>query len=110
MTNPGHDDLLAWRASKPTNYYTPCRPCVRASIAHGVTIRQLSCNELSSFGEVVATEIEPAVQAIERNVSSPNSVPTTNSATISSTSSSTPLMTTQRVRRGVGHARNVTQL
>ena len=68
MANPGRDDLLAWRASRPTNYYTAV-----PGLASELSLRMESrFNEslamtLSSFGEVVATEIEPAVQAIERN-------------------------------------------
>jgi acyl-CoA dehydrogenase len=68
MTNPGRDDLLAWRASKSTNYYAAV-----PSLASELRLRMGSrfndslTTTLSSFGEVVAVEIEPAVQAIERN-------------------------------------------
>ncbi|MGC1238823.1 MAG: acyl-CoA dehydrogenase family protein [Acidimicrobiales bacterium] len=68
MTNPGRDDLLAWRASKPTNYYTAV-PGLESelSLHMGSRLTDALATKLNAFGDVVATEIEPAVQAIERN-------------------------------------------
>jgi acyl-CoA dehydrogenase len=68
VTNPGRDDLLAWRASKPTNYYTAV-PGLESelSLHMGSRLTDALATKLNAFGDVVATEIEPAVQAIERN-------------------------------------------
>jgi acyl-CoA dehydrogenase len=68
VTNPGREDLLAWRASKPTNYYRAV-PALASelSLRMGSRFNDSLMTKLNSFGEVVATEIEPAVQAIERN-------------------------------------------
>jgi acyl-CoA dehydrogenase len=68
MTNPGRDDLLAWRTSKPTNYYAVV-PELESELRQrmGPRFSDSLATSLDSFGEVVATEIEPAVQAIERN-------------------------------------------
>jgi alkylation response protein AidB-like acyl-CoA dehydrogenase len=68
MTNPGRDDLLAWRASKSTNYYAT-NPMLAAELElrMGPRFSDALSSQLNSFGEVVAREIEPAVQAIERN-------------------------------------------
>jgi alkylation response protein AidB-like acyl-CoA dehydrogenase len=68
MTIPGRDDLLAWRASKPANYYEAA-----SGLESELRLRMGPCfsdrlaSDLTRFGKVVATEIEPAVQAIERN-------------------------------------------
>jgi acyl-CoA dehydrogenase len=68
MTNPGRDDLLAWRASRPTNYYAAVPGLAsELSLRMGSRFDDLLAAKLASFGEVVASEIEPAVQAIERN-------------------------------------------
>ncbi len=68
MTNPGRDDLLAWRASKSTNYYA-ANPMLATELQlrMGPRFSDSLATQLNSFGEVVASEIEPAVQAIERN-------------------------------------------
>lgn len=68
MANPGRDDLLAWRASKPTNYYLAVPGLAsELSVRMGSRLSDSLTAQLNSFGEVVATKIEPAVQAIERN-------------------------------------------
>jgi hypothetical protein len=68
MANPGREDLLAWRTSKPTNYFT-ANPILASELTlrMGSRFNDSLASQLSSFGEVVAREIEPAVQAIERN-------------------------------------------
>jgi hypothetical protein len=68
MTNPGRDDLLAWRTSKPTNYYVAV-PELESELRlrMGPRFSDRLASGLISFGEVVATEIEPAVQTVERN-------------------------------------------
>jgi acyl-CoA dehydrogenase len=68
MTNPGRDDLLAWRASKPTNYYAAVPELAsELQLRMGSRFSDSLTTQLNSFGEAVATEIEPAVEAIERN-------------------------------------------
>jgi acyl-CoA dehydrogenase len=68
MENLGRDDLLKWRASKPTNFYTAV-PSLEATIASrmGSKFTDDLKKKLEDFGRVVATEIEPAVQLIEQN-------------------------------------------
>jgi alkylation response protein AidB-like acyl-CoA dehydrogenase len=68
MTNPGRDDLFTWRASKPTNYYEAVPELESELRLHmGRRFSDRLATSLSSFGEVVASEIEPAVQTVERN-------------------------------------------
>jgi acyl-CoA dehydrogenase len=68
MTNPGRDDLLTWKASKPTNYFDAV-PSLSSELQlrMGPKFNNSLKRQLSSFGEAVATQIEPAVQTIERN-------------------------------------------
>jgi hypothetical protein len=68
MANPGREDLLAWRTSKPTNYFT-ANPILASELTlrMGSRFNDSLASQLNSFGEIVATEIEPSVQAIERN-------------------------------------------
>jgi alkylation response protein AidB-like acyl-CoA dehydrogenase len=68
MTNSGRDDLLAWRTSKQTNYHTAV-PGLEAELRlrMGSRVTDSLATKLAAFGEAVATEIEPAVQTIERN-------------------------------------------
>ncbi|MGA7833626.1 MAG: acyl-CoA dehydrogenase family protein [Acidimicrobiales bacterium] len=68
MENAGRDDLLRWRSAKPTNYYTAV-PSLEAALAShmGSRFTDELRKKLGSFGQVVATEIEPAVQLIEQN-------------------------------------------
>lgn len=68
MTNAGRDDLLAWKAAAPTNYY-PAVPGLAAEfeLRMGDRFTPTLASRLNSFGEVVAGEIEPAVQTTERN-------------------------------------------
>lgn len=68
MMNPGRDDLLAWRASKPTNYYVAVPELAEElRLRMGPSYSDRLATDLNSFGEIVATEIESAVQAVERN-------------------------------------------
>jgi alkylation response protein AidB-like acyl-CoA dehydrogenase len=68
MTNPGREDLLAWRASKSTNYYTAVPGLAsELSVRMGSRFTESLAAGLTTFGDVVATQIEPAVQTIERN-------------------------------------------
>jgi alkylation response protein AidB-like acyl-CoA dehydrogenase len=68
MTNPGREDLLAWRDSKSTNYYAAVPGLTsELRLRMGSRFKDSLATQLSSFGDVVATEIEPAVQLIERN-------------------------------------------
>ncbi|MGB7103415.1 MAG: acyl-CoA dehydrogenase family protein [Acidimicrobiales bacterium] len=65
---PGRDDLLAWRATKPINYFDAV-PALATSFDQwmGPKFTPTLWEKLRAFGEVVATEIEPAVQIIEFN-------------------------------------------
>jgi alkylation response protein AidB-like acyl-CoA dehydrogenase len=65
---PGRQDLLAWRASKPTNYFD-ATPTLGASLQEwmGPRFTPDLRTKLKDFGQVVATDIEPAVQIIESN-------------------------------------------
>jgi acyl-CoA dehydrogenase len=65
---PGRDDLLTWRATKPNNYYDAV-PALATSFEQwmGPKFTPALRNKLRAFGEVVATEIEPVVQIIESN-------------------------------------------
>ena len=68
MENPGRDDLLRWRAEKPTNYYVAV-PSLETMLESrmGSRFTDELRKKLDAFGRVVATEIEPAVQLIEQN-------------------------------------------
>ncbi len=68
VTSPGRDDLLAWRASKAPNYYEAV-PALESELRlrMGPRFSDRLASDLRSFGEVVATGIEPAVQEVERN-------------------------------------------
>jgi acyl-CoA dehydrogenase len=63
---PGREDLLKWRASKPSNYFEAA-PALATSLEQwmGPKFTPALRQKLEAFGEVVATEIEPAVQVIE---------------------------------------------
>ncbi len=65
---PGRQDLLAWRDSKPTNYFD-ATPALEASLKEwmGPRCGATLTTKLRDFGQVVATEIEPAVQVVESN-------------------------------------------
>lgn len=68
MENPGRDDLLRWRAEKPTNYYVAVpslETMLESQMGSGFTDELRK--RLDTFGRVVATEIEPAVQLIEQS-------------------------------------------
>jgi hypothetical protein len=68
MENPGQADLLEWRASKSTNFYTAV-PSLEATLTSRMGSRFTDDlkKKLEDFGRVVATEIEPGVQLIEQN-------------------------------------------
>ncbi|HEY1762976.1 MAG TPA: hypothetical protein VGG17_10315, partial [Acidimicrobiales bacterium] len=68
MDNAGRDDLLEWRTSKATNFYTGV-PSLEATLAlrMGSRFTDELKKKLDDFGRVVATEIEPAVRLIEQN-------------------------------------------
>ncbi len=68
MEQPGRDDLLRWRESKPSNFYSAV-PALAASLElrMGERFTGAMSQRLDAFGQVVASEIEPAVQIIERS-------------------------------------------
>jgi hypothetical protein len=68
MENPGRDDLLRWRAKKPTNFYTAV-PSLEVMLESrmGSRFTDELRKKLDSCGRMVATEIEPAVQLIEQH-------------------------------------------
>ena len=63
---PGREELLTWRATKPTNYFDAL-PEFAASFElwMGPKFTPALRKKLSAFGGVVATNIEPAVQVVE---------------------------------------------
>jgi hypothetical protein len=63
---PGREELLRWRASKPQNFFDAV-PGLAASFElwMGPKFTPTFREKLSGFGAVVATEIEPAVQTVE---------------------------------------------
>jgi alkylation response protein AidB-like acyl-CoA dehydrogenase len=65
---PGREELLKWRATKPINYFDAV-PEFAASFElwMGPKFSPALRKTLSDFGEVVATTIEPAVQIVESN-------------------------------------------
>lgn len=68
MDQPGREDLLRWRASKPSNYFATTFDL--ESVLEFRLGRVLSLDDLehySSFGMQVSMVIEPAVQVLERN-------------------------------------------
>lgn len=68
MEQPGRDDLIQWRASKPTNFFTAL-PGLRSALElrMGRPLSPELVERLTSFGHDVANVIEPAVQVLERN-------------------------------------------
>ncbi|MGH3731925.1 MAG: acyl-CoA dehydrogenase family protein [Acidimicrobiales bacterium] len=68
MTNLGRDDLIEWKATKPNNFYLAVpNLATELEVRMGSRFNDSLATKLSSFGEVVAREIEPAVEAAERN-------------------------------------------
>jgi alkylation response protein AidB-like acyl-CoA dehydrogenase len=68
VTQPGRDELIRWRASKPSNFFTALPDLVSIiELRMGQTPSPSLIERLSTFGETVATVIEPAVQILERN-------------------------------------------
>ncbi|MHB1089432.1 MAG: acyl-CoA dehydrogenase family protein, partial [Acidimicrobiales bacterium] len=65
---PGRQDLMTWRAAKPTNYFATVPDFEQIlELRMGRAIPESLREELVGFGEVVATRIEPAVILLERN-------------------------------------------
>jgi alkylation response protein AidB-like acyl-CoA dehydrogenase len=68
MDQPGRDDLIKWRGSKPTNYYAAVPNLASAlELRMGARFTPSLRERLSAFGHDVASLIEPAVQLVERN-------------------------------------------
>ena len=65
---PGREELLTWRASKPTNYFDAV-PGLTSSFElwMGKKFTPAFRQKFSAFGEVVVTTIDPAVQIVEGN-------------------------------------------
>ncbi|MHB8380146.1 MAG: acyl-CoA dehydrogenase family protein [Acidimicrobiales bacterium] len=68
VEQPGRDDLLRWRESKPDNFYTAV-PQLTSSmeLRMGAPLSPRLQKELNKFGGDVALVIEPAVVVQERN-------------------------------------------
>ena len=66
IEQPGRDDLLRWRSSKPDNFYAAV-PALAAMVElrMGERFTTELRERLDNFGRVVATGIEPAVAVIE---------------------------------------------
>jgi len=68
VAQPGRDELIRWRASKPSNFFTALPDLVSImELRMGRSPSPSLIEKLSTFGETVATVIEPAVQILERN-------------------------------------------
>lgn len=68
MDQPGRDDLIKWRESKPTNFYTAVPHLASTfELRMGARFSSSLRERLSAFGADVANVIEPAVQVVERN-------------------------------------------
>ena len=68
MDQPGRDDLIRWRESKPTNFYGAVPDLASAlELRMGERFSPSLRERLSTFGADVAMVIEPAVQVLERN-------------------------------------------
>jgi alkylation response protein AidB-like acyl-CoA dehydrogenase len=68
MDQPGRDDLIRWRESKPANFYAAVPDLASAlELRMGARFSSPLRDRLSAFGADVATIIEPAVQVLERN-------------------------------------------
>ena len=65
---PGRDDLLRWRAAKPTNYFTAVPHLSSAmELRMGPRFTPALRERLTSFGADVVAVIEPAVQTLEQS-------------------------------------------
>jgi hypothetical protein len=65
---PGRDDLLRWRASKPSNYFTAVPHLASAmELRMGSRFTPALRERLASFGADVVGVIEPAVQTLEQS-------------------------------------------
>ena len=61
MEQPGREDLLRWRRSKPTNFFSAVPAIAEAlELRMGERFTDAMRQKLDSFGQVVASEIEPA--------------------------------------------------
>jgi alkylation response protein AidB-like acyl-CoA dehydrogenase len=64
----GRDDLAAWRAARPTNYYDAAPNLARAIEAWaGAVELDKMAPRLRHFGAVMATVVDPAVTVVERH-------------------------------------------
>lgn len=65
---PGRQDLMTWRAAKPTNYFATIPDFEHVlGLRMGRALPETLREKLVAFGEVVATRIDPAVAVLERN-------------------------------------------
>lgn len=65
---PGREDLVKWKAAMPSNYFTALADLASVlELRMGPSLEASFIDDLSAFGETVASVIEPAVQLLERN-------------------------------------------
>lgn len=65
---PGRQELMTWKAAKPTNYFATIPDFEQVlELRMGTTLPEALREKLVAFGEVVATQIDPAVTVLERN-------------------------------------------
>src|ERR1017187_3102818 len=68
LEQPGREDLVKWKAAKPSNYFIALPDLVSVlELRMGRPLETSFIDDLSAFGATVATIIEPAVQLLERN-------------------------------------------
>jgi alkylation response protein AidB-like acyl-CoA dehydrogenase len=68
VEQPGRDDLIRWKESQPTNYFTAVPQLISTlELRMGRRLPALLVEKLTNFGSDVAQVIEPAVQTQERN-------------------------------------------
>jgi hypothetical protein len=66
--HPGRNELLRWRATKPSNYFAAVPGlAVSFELWMGTNFTPGLREKLANFGEEVATTIETAVQIVENN-------------------------------------------
>jgi hypothetical protein len=68
LEQPGREDLVKWKAAKPTNYFIAI-PDLNSvlELRMGQPLETSFIDDLSAFGVTVATIIDPAVQLLESN-------------------------------------------
>ena len=65
---PGRQDLIAWKAAKSTDYFATIPDFEQVlELRMGRTLPESLREKLVAFGEVVATQIDPAVTVLEHN-------------------------------------------